>query len=245
MNFSLKQCEVLDEENKELTRFLESDHLKKHHPESYALQKLPWLITGSLTWSDSGRRFKSDRAKQFRNYDFNLLLIKTADRIKNRLKHVAIVSADEHHVSGELHRHFLIGNYGLKNVEADTLATIMTNLWQRELHPFDCSLEGMGTAQIEPYNYKDFWLAGVNYFCKRQYDLDRREYDKVFQYSDGFWKMVKNNDPTLFNETIANMKRNFKSATDANGTDVSNDVSFKIGILPDCSQPEDEISLAF
>jgi hypothetical protein len=38
--------------------------------------------------------------------------------------------------------------YGLKNVEADTLATIMTNLWQRELHPFDCSLEGMGTARI-------------------------------------------------------------------------------------------------
>jgi hypothetical protein len=226
MNFSLNQCEVLDEENKELTRFLESDHLEKHHPESYALQKLPWLITGTLTWSDSGRRFKSDRAKQFRNYDFNLLLLKTADRIKNRLKHVAIVSADEHHVSGELHRHFLIGNYGLKNVEAGTLATIMTNLWQRELHPFDCSLAGMGTAQIEPYNYKDFWLAGVNYFCKRQYDLDRREYEKNFQYSKGFWTMVKLNDPTLFNQTIADLKRNFNSVSGS-------------------GESEDEMSLAF
>jgi hypothetical protein len=245
MNFSLNQCEVLNEEKKELTRFLESGYLEKHHPELYSLQKLPWLITGSLTWSDSKRRYRTDEAKQNRNYDFNLLLIKTADRIKNRLKHVAIVSADEHHVSGEFHRHFLIGNYGLKNVEAGTLATIMTNLWQRELHPFDCSLEGMGTAKIEPYNYKDFWLTGVNYFCKRQYDLDYREYDKVFQYSDGFWKMVNNNDPTRFNETIADLKRNFKSATDANGTDVSNDVSFKNGILPGCSKPKDEISLAF
>jgi hypothetical protein len=133
----LVQRQAADKDERELNQFLESRDLDRLHPETYQLRKLPWLITGTLTWRSAGRKFDSDKSKQFRDYDFNLLLFKTADLTNNRLKDFATISADENHMTGEFHKHFLIGNSGLKNINAYELSKLMTNLWEDELLAFD------------------------------------------------------------------------------------------------------------
>jgi hypothetical protein len=140
---------------------------KHYHPYLYRLKDIPWVIFGTLTWSQSSKRQGTDAARQFREYDFDGLILRTK-RFFN-LRNLDYYHCTETNAVWGQHYHFLIGTNGTEKIPPAILAETMRSIWT------------MGRADIQPYDTAR-QLAGVKYCLEREFDergIERERDDRI------------------------------------------------------------------
>jgi hypothetical protein len=210
----------------------------KYHPYLYHLNKINWLIFGSLTWANEHRRKYSPIANWKRNNDFNDFINIFGGQFKFRKRNLCYYKATEFGGAGEVHCHFLIAREGRDHIEPDIYCNYLNDLWVNQMQASDSSLKGMGTAFIVPYDESKQY-PGVKYCLKREFISRDEEQEREDYLSKGLIKLIKANNLNI------SVERNFNSAPDGNRADMLNNLSFNTERLWGSSESEDEISLAF
>ena len=169
------------------------------HPIYYGLIDIKWDVFGTITWQEGLKRQETGESEWLRRNDFRMLIKKTRLKLELRANDIFYYHAMEWGTAKQCHFHFLIKCKNIYKTSPSILADTLRNIWTTEICPDSC-IPGMGTAQIEPFDFSRRY-ACVRYCTKKEYEyrgFDRFERERFDYPSPNLVRMlIKNANPIL------------------------------------------------
>jgi hypothetical protein len=159
----------------------------RYNPYRFHFEKLDWMTFGTVTWKDEERRTIS--GELLRQKDFGNLLATACREFRIKSKRLPYYRCMEYG-KGDCHYHFLIAKEGLEHIAPDEFAAFLQEQWQSKLTAFGTRSEGVGRADIRPYD-RARGAAGVLYCLKREFDGKGNELDRIEFLSKGLSKVIE------------------------------------------------------
>ena len=167
------------------TEYTSKDYFTTHHPESFQLHQIEWLLFGHVNF---GKRVSHEKENQSRLIKFGGLMSALAMFCQVKKKKLAVFENHELKPESDFHHvHFLIARHNLKNLSAVAICELLTQkatefeFSKCDFSPFDASQDGVG------------------YVTKRVYRTlpngQRQEVPPEFYFSDALKKLIKEKDP--------------------------------------------------